>query len=56
MAPITMLVPNTVKHGTATSTTSSGPTPSRSPPRTAVPTSARCDSRTPLGFPIVPDV
>ena len=42
--------------GTATSTVSAAVTPSTSSTATAVATRFRCDSRTPLGFPIVPEV
>ena len=45
-----------VNSGTATSTRSEGSTANTSPVRTAVSTTARSESRTPFGFPIVPDV
>ena len=48
--------PKMAKNGPAPSTRSSGEISRSSATRTAFSTSARCDSGTPLGLPIVPDV
>ena len=56
IVPSMALSPKTAENGTAASTRSSGDSSRTVAVRTAFSTRARCESCTPFGFPIVPDV